>query len=79
MPEQTPIEQYLLTSESRAVKVLLWLLTNRDSENRVYTTLDKVSEECGVTKVTVNRTFQRLYKEGFMEKVRNGHYQLFKI
>jgi predicted transcriptional regulator of viral defense system len=76
---QSPIEEYLKTSESKALEVLFWLLHNRDSENIIYTTLDTVAEECQVTKVTVNRVFQRLYKDGFLVKLRNGRYQLHKI
>jgi predicted transcriptional regulator of viral defense system len=76
---RSPIEEYLKTSESKALEVLFWLLHNRDSENIIYTTLDTVAEECQVTKVTVNRVFQRLYKDGFLVKLRNGRYQLHKI
>ena len=79
MTDQTPIEEYLLTSESRAVRVLLWLLKNRDKQNTIYTTLDTVAAECEVTKVTVNRVFQRLYKQKFMTKLRNGQYQLSNV
>ena len=75
----TPIQEYLQVSESKAVDVLLWLLNNRDKENRVYTTLDTVAKECKVTKVTVNRVFQRLYKQEFLTKIRNGQYQLHKV
>ena len=77
--KNTPIEEYLEISESRAVTVLLWLLKNRDSKNRINTTLDTVAEECKVTKVTVNRVFQKLYKKEFLTKIRNGQYLLHKI
>lgn len=73
------IEEYLNTAESKSVTVLLWLLKNRDRNNQVVTTLDKVADECDVTKVTVNRIFQRLYSKKFLTKVRNGLYQLHKI
>lgn len=75
----TPIEEYLKVSESKAVDVLLWLLKNRDRDNRIHTTLDTVAAECQVTKVTVNRVFQRLYEKEFLTKIRNGQYQLNKI
>jgi predicted transcriptional regulator len=75
----SPIELYLLTSESKAVKVLLWLLTNRDKHNMIYGTLDSIALECSVTKVTVNRAFQNLYKADFLVKVRNSQYQLKKL
>ena len=77
--EQTPIEKYLMTSGSPSVEVLLWLLKNRDSENHIHTTLDTVASECGVTKVTVNRIFQKLYQAGFMVKIRNGQYLLQNV
>lgn len=72
----TPIEAYLMTSESKSVEVLLWLLKNRDSDNCLNLTLDHVAAECEVTKVTVNRVFQKLYKAGFLAKIRNGLYKL---
>lgn len=73
------IEAYLKVSDSKALDVLFWLLHNRDSENIVNTTLDSVAAECEVTKVTVNRVFQKLYERGFLEKVRNGKYVLKNI
>lgn len=71
-----PIEDYLLASESKIVVVLLWLLANRDKNGMVYTTLEEAAKECAVTKITVNRTFKRLYAKGFLKRVRNGAYQL---
>lgn len=73
------IEQYLKLADSKSLEVLFWLLHNRDSENFINTTLDNVAAECQVTKVTVNRVFQRLYKENFLTKIRNGQYQLHKV
>lgn len=74
-----PLEEYLMTSESKSVAVLLWILKNKDDTNHLHATLGTVSEECKVTKVTVNRVFQKLYDAGFMEKVRNGKYLIHKI
>lgn len=79
MADNSPIEKYMLTSDSKAVKVLLWLLNNRDKNNVLYTTLDAVAAECAVTKVTVNKVFQKLYREKFLVRVRNGHYQMTNI
>ena len=79
MAEPKPIELYLKTSESKVVIVLFWLLHNRDEQNQIIATLDDIAKECQVTKVTVNRTFQRLYKTGFLTKTRNGVYQLHRI
>ena len=76
---QTPIEEYLKLADSKSLDVLFWLLAQRDKQNHINTTLDTVAEECSVTKVTVNRVFQKLYKAGFMKKLRNGQYQLEKI
>jgi len=76
---QTPIEEYLKLADSKSLDVLFWLLAQRDKQNHINTTLDTVAAECSVTKVTVNRVFQKLYKAGFMKKLRNGQYQLEKI
>lgn len=73
------IEGYLNTSGSKSVTVLLWLLKNRDKNNRISTTLDEISAECKVTKVTVNTVFQRLYKAGFLVRIRNGVYELRNV
>lgn len=73
------IEEYLKLADSRSLDVLFWLLHNRDSTDTVNTTLDTVADELAITKVTVNRVFQRLYKAGFMVKIRNGQYQLKKV
>lgn len=73
------LEQYLKIADSRSLDILFWLLHNRDRDNLVFTTLDTVAVECSVTKVTVNRIFQKLYQEGFLKKIRNGQYQLHKI
>ncbi len=73
------LEEYLNVSESKAMLVLLWLLNNRDTDNRIHTTLDTVASECKVTKVTVNRDFQRLYEKEFLIKIRNGQYKLQKV
>lgn len=75
----SPIEEYMKIAESKSVDVLLWLLKNRDVNNRIYTTLDTVALECKVTKVTVNRVFQKLYEKEFLTKIRNGQYQLHKV
>lgn len=69
------LEQYLMTSDSKAVKVLLKLL-ELSQEGSIHTTLDKIAVDCGVTKVTVNKVFQRLYAEGFLVKIGNGAYRL---
>jgi len=74
-----PIERYLKVSESKAIDILFYLLHNRNRENVINITLDTVAEDCKVTKVTVNRVFQKLYKKGFLTRVRNGQYQLHKI
>ena len=73
------IEEYLKQADSRSLDVLFWLLHNRDKENVIVTTMDEISKACGVTKVTVNRVFQRLYKAGFLIKIRNGQYRMEKI
>ena len=73
------LETYLKLADSKGLDVLFWLLHNRDRENIIHTTLDTVAGECAVTKVTVNRIFQKLYREGYLERIRNGQYRLKKI
>lgn len=77
--DRTPIEMYLMTASSKPLEVLFWLLRNRDKENVIYTTLDEVAAACSVTKVTVNRVFQKLYADGFLVRVKNGKYKLLRV
>lgn len=73
------IEQYLKLADSKSLDILFFLLRIRDKHDIIHATLEAIAEECSVTKVTVNRVFQRLYKEGFLTKVCNGQYKLHKI
>ena len=77
--KKTDVEGFLMTSESKSVSVLLWLMKNRDKDNMIDGTLDSIAEQCGVTKVTVNRVFQKLYEKEFLVRVRNSKYQLKNI
>ena len=70
------LHSYLKVADSRPVDILLWILRQKDDQDRLYTTLEHAAKQCKVTKVTVNRIFQKLYKAGFMTKIRNGQYQL---
>lgn len=79
MKDKVDIEGYLMTSESKSIKVLLWLMKNRSKDNIIDGTLDSIAEECGVTKVTVNRVFQKLYQGNFLVKIRNSKYRLKKV
>lgn len=71
-----PLVKYLKTADSRSLDVLLWMLYHRDKENIVNATLDDIAKKNSVTKVTVSRVFQKLYREDFLEKIRNGQYRL---
>lgn len=75
----TNLEKYLKVSDSRAIDVLFWLIKQRDEFGIIHTTLDTVAEECEVTKVTVNRVFQKLYTANFLKKLRNGKYQMENV
>jgi len=74
-----PIEHYLKLADSKSLDVLFYLLQIHTPEKMIFTTLENVAVECKVTKVTVNRVFQKLYTEGYLSKIRNGQYQLHKI
>ena len=67
---------FMMVADSRAVTVLLWMLEYKAENNHLYTTLDSIAAECGVTKTTVNKLFQKLYALGFLVKIRNGQYML---
>ena len=71
----TPGQDYLKLADSRSLDVLLLLWGFKDAEGNLYVTLDEVAGQVNVTKVTVNRVFQKLYKANFLKKVKNGHYK----
>lgn len=71
----TPDQEYLKLADSRSLDVLLLLWDFKDAEGNLYVTLDEVAGQVNVTKVTVNRVFQKLYKAGYLTKVKNGHYK----
>jgi len=73
------IEKYFKIADSKSVNVMVWMLMNRDNNDRLYVTLDSVAVSCEVTKVTVSKLFQKMYKEDFLVKIRNGQYQLRNI
>jgi DNA-binding IscR family transcriptional regulator len=73
------LQEYLKLADSKSVDVLLWVLDNRTNDNRLYSTLDSIAVSCNVTKVTVSKLFQKLYKAEFIYKIRNGQYQLINI
>ncbi len=79
MKNENHLENYLKVSDSKALDVLLWILEKRDADNNLHTTLDEVAKACKVTKVTVNRVFQRLYQKEFLVKIRNGQYKVKKV
>lgn len=71
----TPGQDYLKLADSRSLEILLWIYDSLNEDGTLHTTLDSVAAECGVTKVTVNRVFQKLYKAGYLTRIRNGQYQ----
>lgn len=75
----TVIEEYFMTSDSKAVKVLIWLLKNRNEHNIINATISVIAIDCNVDKMTVNKVFQKLYEKEFLVKLRNSQYQLLKI
>lgn len=77
--EHENFEEYLNTSDSKSVKVLLHLLKIRGEDNILHTTLDDIAKDCGVTKMTVNRVFKRLYETEFLVKIRNSQYKLLRL
>lgn len=49
-----------------AVKVLAYLLRNKDSKNRINGTQKIIAEKSGVGIATLARVFKHLYDEGFL-------------
>lgn len=68
------LTMFLSLSDSKSLSVLLWLLNNKNSDNKVYGTLIEIAENCSTTKATVSIIFTKLYKAGLLKKIRNGAY-----
>ena len=71
--------EYFSCAGGKSVRVLRWLLENKDEFSQIEGTLDEIALQTGVTKNTVNSIFQKLYAEGFLERIQNGYYQINKI
>ena len=72
----TKYTEYLLTAESKELRVLVYLREIRTSDSAIVTTLSEAADSCGVTKATVNKVFQKLYKSGYLRSVSRGRYTL---
>ena len=72
-------EKYFKLADSKSVDIMVWMLLNRNDDDRLYGTLDSIAASCDVTKVTVSKLFRKMYKAGFLAKIRNGQYQLENI
>lgn len=61
---------------NRKVKVLSWLLENRNRDNQVLVSQRELAEKCGVSKQTVTTTLKALQDADAIKKVRPGVYLL---
>lgn len=58
------------------VRVLVWMLENRDSENRIIATQDAIAEGSGVSRRTVSRLLGEMREENLISSPQNGIYRL---
>jgi len=61
---------------SKKVKVAMFLMYCRDNENFVNMTYDEMAEATEISKRTIVETVRILIEENFMQKIRNGKYQI---
>jgi len=61
---------------NKSTDVLAWIIKNKDHKNLVVGTLDEIAADCGTSKVTVSKIFQKLYKHQFLKKIKNSRYLL---
>ncbi len=61
---------------NQKIKVLMWLIQNRDSENRVFATQRSIAEETKCAKQTVTTLLSSLTKHGIIKQLTPGLYQL---
>ncbi len=58
------------------VRVLVWMLENRDSENRIIATQSVIAEGAGVSLKTVSRLLGEMREEDLISSPQNGVYRL---
>lgn len=61
---------------NQKIKVLMWMIENRDSENRVVGTHRSLAENIGCAKQTVTSVMGSLMEHGVIKQVSSGIYQL---
>lgn len=70
------LAEYIGVAGTATNTVLAWLVTNKDSNNRIVGTFALIAKECSTTVPTVSTLFQKLYKRKLLKKVQNGVYML---
>jgi len=61
---------------SAKIKVLMWMLKNRDSENRVIATQGKIAKGADVSRKTVNTVLREMKEEKLIASPQSGVYRL---
>lgn len=61
---------------NQKVKVLMWMIQVRDTENRIFATQRSIAEETGCAKQTVTTLLASLTKHGIIKQLSPGVYQL---
>jgi len=59
---------------NQKIKVCNWLLSNKNKENVVISSYQKISQETGISKRTVAETIRLLLKANFLRRMANGVY-----
>lgn len=57
---------------NKKIKVMNWLLSNRDSENKVIATQRRIAEETGVSLPTVNQTIDAMISVKAVKQLQRG-------
>lgn len=69
------LEALNLTGSAK-VKVLTWMLDNRDQENRIIATQKRIAEGADVSQRTVNGLIREMMEEGLLSSIQSGVYRL---
>lgn len=70
------LAEYIGVTGTATSTILAWLISNKDSNNRIIGTFAVIAKECNTTVPTVSTLFQKLYKKDLLKKVHNGVYML---
>ena len=70
------LADYFEINGGSSTQVLVWMIKNKDPNNRIIGTVRSIAEAVGVTHPTVTEVLKKLREKNFIHRVQNGVYML---